>query len=316
MADENKRWGAAIYYGLCGFVLFLMVVWATSHETIYKIMRPGNEPARGYRTESRQIKQRDETKQLKNTLIRMLLRDARMALIARDYEKARDLAEQILQADARNASAYQVRGVAYWGQKKPEQALENLSKSIQLNPKSSTVYMQRAAVYIGTQKYEQAILDLSKTIELRPSMIEAYIGRGNCYRWLGNLDKALQNYRLAIKRSPDYAQAYYEIGNVYTAKKEYNQAIQEFSKAIELQPNKATDIFMPHMQRGLAFLKINRLDRAVEDLSKAIELQPTNGLALYYRGTIYKQQGQGKLAKQDFHKAGSLGVSAAYQQDD
>lgn len=64
---------------------------------------------------------------------------------------------------------------------------------------------------------------------------------------------------------------------------------------------------MCYSARSEIFLKLNRGELALDDLSVVIRADPTNAAALCARANIYRNRLQGRLAKDDFERAGVLG---------
>ena len=75
----------------------------------------------------------------------------------------------------------------------------------------------------------------------------------------------------------------------------------DFSKAILLMPNAQY-----HLERGIAYAKLGRLEEAIQDFTSAISLDPESSALYYNRGTAYAKRGSFSEAIDDLSKAISL----------
>ena len=71
------------------------------------------------------------------------------------------------------AKAYHGRGLAFYGDERPERALEDLDQAIELDPDLAGPYKDRAVIYSDQGKTEAAIADLQKAVSLYDPVREA-----------------------------------------------------------------------------------------------------------------------------------------------
>jgi tetratricopeptide (TPR) repeat protein len=69
-----------------------------------------------------------------------------------------------------------------------------------------------------------------------------------------------------------------------------------------------------YLLRSEIHQKLNQPVEAIADLSVVLRVDPTNAPALLSRGTLYRGQLQGRMAKDDFERACVLGSSEACKQ--
>ena len=139
-----------------------------------------------------------------NTVIRMRPGDAE-AFVDRAEAHLRQENYQAVIADcgealARNSKielAYNLRGIARRQSGSPQQALEDLNRSIELAPDESN-YFQRAATYQMMGQHKQALADLDQVIALKPDGPQAYFARAQSRRALGDTAGATQDHRQAL----------------------------------------------------------------------------------------------------------------------
>ena len=155
-----------------------------------------------------------------------------------DYEKAiKDFDLYIEKIDPYDSYAYNNRGVAYLRYKQNERAVENFNKAIELNPNHARSYNNRGIVNHNLKQYERAIEDYNKAIELDPEDAYFYSNRGVAYRRIGDFNRALEDYNKAIELNPKEASAYNNRGLCYRKLKQYEKEQEDYEKALELDPN-------------------------------------------------------------------------------
>jgi tetratricopeptide (TPR) repeat protein len=101
------------------------------------------------------------------------------------------------------------------------------------------------------------------------------------------------------------AEEFYEQGKKLSTVENAAQAIDIYNKAIKLDPK----MVKAYNNRGIAYVWIKKYDLALADFNKAIALDPKNGKAYNNRAIVYSYQGETVKARQDLHKAQSLGVT-------
>jgi Tfp pilus assembly protein PilF len=101
------------------------------------------------------------------------------------------------------------------------------------------------------------------------------------------------------------AEEFFEQGKKFTSAENADQAIDIYNKAIKIDPKLAK----AYNNRGIAYVWKKQYDLALTDFNKAIELDPKNGKAYNNRAIVYSYLGETVKARQDLHKAQSLGVA-------
>lgn len=84
-------------------------------------------------------------------------------------------------------------------------------------------------------------------------------------------------------------------GNLELDKKEYANAIRYYDEALE----KKADLADVHNNRGIAYLRLNKLEKALEDFTKAIEIDPKFEEAYFNRAGVLIDQQAFPLATED-----------------
>jgi Tfp pilus assembly protein PilF len=69
-----------------------------------------------------------------------------------------------------------------------------------------------------------------------------------------------------------------------------------------------------YLLRSDLYRKLDQRAQAIDDLSAILRAEPADILALLTRATLYREQLQGRLAKEDFEHACMLGSAEACKQ--
>ena len=87
----------------------------------------------------------------------------------------------------------------------------------------------------------------------------------------------------------------------------YEKAFYEFDKAVTA--HKESSVAAAY--RAKANQKLGQVKQAFEDYALAIRLDAGNGMAHFYRGTLYLSQKNKSAACDDFKRAKELGIGEA-----
>lgn len=211
-------------------------------------------------------------------------------------QRVEDFAKAI--ANRPDTAAYIGRGLAYYNQKDPEQAIADFSFAISLSPDEALAYYYRGLAYDDKQDFNSAIADFTQAIALRPN--EAAFNNSRCL-----VDLALNNYRVAvadcsraIEINAVYATAYNNRGLAYKGMAQQSSALDDFSQAIKIDPDYAA----PYRNRGLIFRERDDNQSAIADLSRAVELDPDDAASFRALGDSYFALQKYDEARTNYHR--------------
>ena len=98
------------------------------------------------------------------------LAQARADYAKGDFEGARAIASNVIQARPDDADAFEIRGNAWVGLKNYEKALDDYDAAIRLTPKVARLYASRAAAFGGLRNFRMAVRDYSEAVKLDHSV--------------------------------------------------------------------------------------------------------------------------------------------------
>jgi tetratricopeptide (TPR) repeat protein len=138
----------------------------------------------------------------------------RLYLAAREFDKAEEEANAILQKEPKNVGAYQLLGAALIGQQKPDQALESFSRVAELLPNEASSYVNLALVEISLRRFKDAEEHLRKAVAADPKSWQANIDLANFYRLQNKLPEAQEVLQAGIQNNPDAPQLYIDLASI------------------------------------------------------------------------------------------------------
>ncbi len=154
-----------------------------------------------------------------------------------------------LQPDLSDPDLLLLRARAYVGDKKLNQALDDLNKVIEQKPEWVDAYIERGIVFTGARRFDDAIGDFNRAIELDPRNLKAYAMRASAKVQTEAKDDALYDANLALQLGSSDPLALRVRGNVYEALARPDEAIADYRGAL------VTDPFQTESREALLRLK-------------------------------------------------------------
>ena len=210
-SEDNSQSRPGLIFIIVCILALAGTVWLSSHQTFAAWQKPPQtkeEYERKMKAQIEELKARNEqAKADTKAVAALLVKDARAALVKKDYPQAISLADKVLAADADNSGAYLARGIAYYQTGKLNEALQDLSKAAALAPRSA-----EALTYRGLVKNKQ-----------------------------GQPQAAIDDFTEAISRNSQYGSAYYYRAMLREHTGQAALAQDDFKKACELKIQQACD---------------------------------------------------------------------------
>jgi Tfp pilus assembly protein PilF len=112
------------------------------------------------------------------------------SLKEKDYDAAKEVLDEILEADPNQADAWALTARVHNAQKDYKNAAKAAKKAVKLNDDHAFAWGELSFALVMQKKYAEAIPALEKTIELNPTLWPAYDALVVCYREEGMDDEA------------------------------------------------------------------------------------------------------------------------------
>jgi len=203
--SKNSGLLARIIPVVCLLCVTAGTVWISSNQTFEAMQNAKKAPpsAEEYRQQllNRQAELNAMTEQAQKStraIAAVLVKDARQAIVKKDYPQAINLTSEIIQVDPANAGAYHVRGIAYYLTGKTDDALADLSKAISLEPRNTEAFLYRGLAHSKQNNHGAAVEDFSQGIKINAQYGAAYYYRGLARQQLGQSELAQADFRKAL----------------------------------------------------------------------------------------------------------------------
>jgi tetratricopeptide (TPR) repeat protein len=141
-----------------------------------------------------------------------------------------------LQPELSDPALLLLRARAYAGDKKLNQALDDLNKVIEEKPEWVDAYIERGIVFTGARRFDDAIGDFNRAIELDPKNLKAYAMRASAKVQTEAKDDALYDANLALQLASSDPLALRVRGNIYEALARPDEAIADYRGALAKDP--------------------------------------------------------------------------------
>lgn len=187
----------------------------------------------------------------------------------------------------------------------------------------SAAYSHKAKLSEYSKYIDSARMDFDRALIIDSQNIWALLGQGDVYTWLHRTDDAVRSYERALALDPLFDIAHLRLITLYTSQARKLMTAKQWSAALAVLQKSITahvpDGWMPYYKeayllRSNLYRKLNQPAHAINDLSAVLRAEPADMRALLTRATLYREQLQGRLAKDDFEHACMLGSVEACKQ--
>lgn len=188
-----------------------------------------------------------------------------IALINNRREEALAFAEEAVKASAESAAAALAMSYAQQGRFKLKEARRWAERAMSLQPNSATVRARLAELQLG----------------------------------FGEVDKAVRMVEEGLRVTPQDSRLLTVAGFTYLTRYQTKAAAESFDRAITLDGAAG----LPHLGRGLALIRQNRLEEGRRELEIAAHLEPTDSLFRSYLGKGFFEEKRDPLGANEYELA-------------
>ncbi|MBX7158325.1 MAG: tetratricopeptide repeat protein [Verrucomicrobiae bacterium] len=163
-------------------------------------------------------------------------KEAKAFFNTKNYEKAEEKFQEILDRYPDNVYALSNLGVVYFQQAKYKEAEATLSKAVKYEPNDGFSHSILGIVYYMTQRYDDAINTLTRAVTLDPKDPQTRNYLGIACSQKGWLSVAEQEIRKALEINPNYGEAHFNLAVIYASQKPPAKEIanQHYQQAMNL----------------------------------------------------------------------------------
>ena len=224
------------------------------------------------------------------------------------YLKPNDVKGYMLRSDI-----YWSRGNVYEYERDYERAIDDCNKVIELEPANAEAYAKRGRAYNSLKNYGRALKDINHAIQLNPNIAEAYLYRSFIYEKLGDKDNAMADVNKAIEISPEDARFLAIRGSMFwRLKGDKNKALAEFDKALQINPACQAALFL---RMRVYMVDENDMNKLLIECNKWLELWPDDAPIYDIRSGLYEMMGEHEKAQADMKTSQRLSSQEVTSRD-
>lgn len=188
---------------------------------------------------------------------------------------------------------------------------------------ASAAYSNRSRPSEYSEYVDNARMDFDRALLMDPHNSWVLLGQGDIHTWLNRPEQAARFFEQALEINPFFDLARRRLITLYTAEarklvdlKQWDSALAILRKCL---PPLVSDSWLP-LQKEAYFLRseiyktLKQPALAIDDLSAILRADPGDEPALVARAKLYRDQLQGRLAKDDYEHACMLGSAEACEQ--
>jgi tetratricopeptide (TPR) repeat protein len=228
---------------------------------------------------------------------------------AGDLDAALEQLDRAVRVKPESAESYTARGLIHYRAGDQDAALRDLDRAVELDPSYPQARLNRGNVLLDLGRGDLAIEDLEIFVDANPNYLPARRSLARSLLTIGRHRDAIPHLDEVIRVSPDY-EAFLNRGVAYVNIERFDLAADDFTRAIERRPH-ATDALS---NRAFAYVRLERQVSAMDDLDRAILLDPTRARLFVLRGGVHQTLGDMRLACTDWQSACALGDCRLLQQ--
>ncbi len=152
-----------------------------------------------------------------------------------------------------------------------DEAKNTYFKALKIDNTNESVYLGLGVIYAIKHQYDSSDYVFKKALSLKAFLPEGYSNYANFLDITGKTDSSLAMYKVAISQNPD--------------------------------------AWIPYMNRGKIYVRLQKYDEALKDLNRALEINGESGESYYLRARCLGAKGNKVQAQQDVEKAKSFGYT-------
>lgn len=160
------------------------------------------------------------------------------------FAEARQLCQQVLAADAKNADAWHVLGLVARGDGRLDIAIDCLKKSVALQPDSIESRNNFASALKEAGFLEDAANAYRDALRLRKDDAVLHSNLGSVLNNLKRYEEAKKHLMNAVEKQPDYADAWYNLAVVQSTLGEREAKQESIARILSLEPQHAAALLL------------------------------------------------------------------------
>ena len=166
-----------------------------------------------------------------------------------NFKEAEKICLELLSRE-NDADANHIVGCIRMGQRKFDESIRYINKSLEIMPDSIGVLISLGCVLSSKKDYIESIEVFKKVIKLKSDLSQVHFYLGESYRQTLQQEKALSSFKKCLEITPDHIGCQLMVGITYEELKKFNQAIDFYKACIDTYP----EYMEPHINLGMCYL--------------------------------------------------------------
>ena len=216
----------------------------------------------------------------------------------RDYEKALELFQKMLEQDPKNPHLLNKVGLCLSHEGQISQAEEYFKKALFLDEKLAETYINLADVYYKQNRLWDAIDLLQGAVAIMPDNVALRHYLARIYIEDKRYDDAIDALDSVLELAPKNYDANWDLGMVYFETGDWAGAIANFEEVLKY----IEDNELIFYQAALAYEANDEIDKAISNHLKAIAVNDKFPLAYKRLGMLFMARGDKNDAKEYFEE--------------
>ena len=123
---------------------------------------------------------------------------------SKNYERAIEYYDKIIEIDIRNANAWNNKGNALCNLRRYDEAIRCYDKALEIDPEYANAWNNKGVALGNLGRYDEAIRCYDKALEIDPEYANAWNNKGVALGNLGRYDEAIRCYDKALGINPEH----------------------------------------------------------------------------------------------------------------
>lgn len=234
------------------------------------------------------------------------LEEARHHAQREEWEQARSVAREVVEALPKNVSAWNVLGIAAARSGDVAAARDAYLRSLAVEPRQSRVHVMLGVLDLEDGRLAEARRAFERALEITPDFVEGMAHLGLVAAVEGDEDGAERWYRRAIEADPGYPRVWRRQGDLFFERGEPERALAAYEKALENEPKD----FLALLQAGASARRTGDPAAARIFLQRAAAVRLDSWLPAYNLACLEAVEGDQRSALDHLTYAVILGFDA------
>jgi tetratricopeptide (TPR) repeat protein len=219
------------------------------------------------------------------------------------YTEVEYLAQHYVRTHPDSSWGYYILGYAQFAQKKLNDSIRSLAKSLQLDIDNADAHKILGKILMIIGRFDAALIEMEQARQLMPQSAEVRYNLGKIYSASDDYPRARAELEEAVRLDPDYMEAHDALGFACEALGEEVLATQYYQKAIELNEKQGASFVAPYTNLSAYYNQGGESDKALEYAERALRIDPKSDTAYFQMGRAYARQEKWQEAADAVEKA-------------